>query len=224
MAAAAPSFWITSLISPAVRDAASWCASSRALTGTRKSSARRWKGWKISRSSPARSTLTSPTSPAPASCSPRAIWSSRNLRPITRSPWRRSTISPVLTSNSATTSSSACMAWANRFIAKSSAGRSSTGPAVFMPPSAPMRRCWPISSAACWKTARTLPSSTALPIPLYQWTPCWKTRSRWSRPMPFPAHGMTASPRPPTCSARNVKTPPASIFPVKRRSLHWTIP
>ena len=76
-------------------------------------------------------------------------------------PWRgRTTIA-------ANTSSSACTAWASRCTRKSSAATSSTGRAASMRRSARMRRCSPISCAACSRTAPTPRSSTASPTPAF---------------------------------------------------------
>ena len=58
--------WTTS---PSGSTGGSWCAWSRAPTGTPRSSARRSRGWRAFRSSPARPRPTSAISPTRASCS-----------------------------------------------------------------------------------------------------------------------------------------------------------
>ena len=63
---------------------------------------------------------------------------------------------------------------------KWSAATSSTAPAASMRRSARMRRCSPISCAACWKTAPTPRSSTASPTRAWRstsWSPI-RSRSR----------------------------------------------
>jgi hypothetical protein len=114
-----------------------------------------------------------------ACCWPRGTSSSRSLPPTMRSRWRRSIISLAQTSKSATMSFSACMAWASRFTAKSSASRTLTAHAVSMRLSGRTKRSWPTSFVGCWKMAPTLPSSTALPIRMCPSILCWKTRSPW---------------------------------------------
>ena len=69
------------------------------------------------------------------------------------------------TSMPASTSSSACTAWASRCTRRSSGRTSSTGRAASTRRSARTRRCSPIWCAACWRTAPTPRSSTRSPIP-----------------------------------------------------------
>ncbi|AWI55789.1 hypothetical protein AB395_0000103 [Sinorhizobium fredii CCBAU 45436] len=149
---------------------ASWSGSSRAPIGTPKSSGRNSTGSRISRSSPARSIQTFPTSPAPASCFRRRMRFSRNSPRTTprRSP--PSTTWPARTFTSASTSSSACTAWASRSMKRWSDGRISAGPAASMRRSARTKHCLPISSAACSRTAPTPPSCIASPIRAFRST------------------------------------------------------
>ncbi len=71
--------------------------------------------WRATRSTPARSTPTCPTSPARASCSSRAGRRLSAVRHAQRAhAVGRSTASPARTITRASTSSSACTAWANR--------------------------------------------------------------------------------------------------------------
>jgi len=65
-------------------------------------------------------------------------------------------------------------------------------------PSAGTRNCWPIWSAACWKTARTPPSSTAWPMPMCRW-PNWSA-IRWRTSPPCPCAAIPPLPCRATCS------------------------
>ena len=177
------------------------------LLGHARSSARRSTAWPAIRSTRARSTPTSPTSPAPASCWRRRMRCTRSSPPTTRTRWRRSTSWPgpnVLRRHS--TSSSACTAWASRCTSRSSARwrtASSAGPAASMRRSARTRRCWPTWCAGCWRTAPTPRSSTASPTsrsridelvadPVAQ----VEAHGRRGRPvgLPHPAHPAAARP------------------------------
>lgn len=80
-----------------------------------------------------------PTTPAPLP--PFTHWQGKNTR-------------------SGLTSSNACTAWANRSTVRLSGQTNSTAPHAFTRRLARMRHCWPIWSAACWKTGQTPPLST----------------------------------------------------------------
>ena len=71
------------------RAAADGPAGQRRLLGQRDQARAGRRAWRISRSSPARSTPTSPTSPARASCWPRQTRCSRSSPPTTPRPWPR---------------------------------------------------------------------------------------------------------------------------------------
>ena len=148
----------------AQRPPADGAAGQGRLLGHARSSARRSTGSTAIRSSRARSTPTSPTSPARASCWRRRTRLSRNSPRTTRRRWRRSTRWPAAISSAASTSSSACTAWASRSTTRSSAATSSTGRAASTRRSARTRRCSPTSCGACSRTAPTPRSSTASPI------------------------------------------------------------
>ena len=111
------------------------------------------------------STPTCPTSPARAGCWPRPMRRFRSSPRTMRSrsppsmPWPARTFMP------ASTSSSACTAWASRCTRRSWDRTSSTGRAASTRRSARTRRFWPIWCAACWRTAPTPRSSTRSPIP-----------------------------------------------------------
>ena len=75
--------------SPCGTTGGSWCGSSRAPTGTARSSRRRRRGCRASRSSPASPRPTSATSPTPGSSSTRATGSIRSSRRTTPTPSRR---------------------------------------------------------------------------------------------------------------------------------------
>jgi RHH-type proline utilization regulon transcriptional repressor/proline dehydrogenase/delta 1-pyrroline-5-carboxylate dehydrogenase len=72
------------------------------------------------------------------------------------------------------TSSSACTAWASRFMNRWWAR--SVGPAASMRRWARTRRCSPTWCGACWKTVPTPRSSTASPTRRSRWTRWSKTR------------------------------------------------
>ena len=74
-------------------------------------------------------------------------------------------------------------------------GRSWTAPAASTPRSAPTRPCWPISSAACSRTAPTPPSSTAWSTPRSRSTSWWPTRSPWPSASAARPYGRIPLPR-----------------------------
>ena len=92
----------------------------------------------------------------------------RSSRRTTRTRWRRSTSWPApIATRRASTSSSACTAWASRSTSRSSARsrrQARTVRAASTRRSARTRRCSPISCAGCSRTAPTRRSSTASPI------------------------------------------------------------
>ncbi len=117
------------------------------------------------RSSPARCTPTCPISPARASCSPRRMpsipqFATHNAQTLAGD--LSSMAGPIIIA--ASTSSSACTAWASRCTRRWSGRQARTGPAASTRPSARTRRCSPIWCAVCWRTAPTHRSSTASPI------------------------------------------------------------
>ena len=135
------------------------------LLGRARSSAPRWTGWTASRSTPARSTPTSPTSPARASC------------------WRRrDAVFPQFATHNAQTLAADLSPWPGRdfhrgqyeFQCLHGMGeplyeevvgpeQARTAPAASTRRSARTRRCSPTWCAGCWRTAPTPPSSTASP-------------------------------------------------------------
>ena len=115
-------------------------------------------------------------------------------------------------------SSSVCMAWARR----STPRPGSATPAGWFaptPPSASMRTCCPIWSAACSKTAPTQVSYTCcstIPCRRNRW---WSIRSRWSRRW---GRGRTrAFPGPPTSTVTGAIRP-GSTFPPRRSGPGWS--
>ena len=100
---------------------------------------------------------------------------SRSSRPTTPIRWPRFT---ELGRRQATTSSSACTAWARRSTTRWSGRRSWTAPAASTRRSARTRRCWPTSCGACSRTAPTRRSSTGWSIPRCRSTSWWPIRSR----------------------------------------------
>ena len=145
--------------SPRGRAVGSTCGSSRAPTGTARSSARRSAASTLTRSTRANATPTSPISRSRAGCCAPVSGSTRSSRRTTRTPWPTSRSSAA--SSIAASSSSGCTAWARSFTRRSWDAKGSIGRVASMPRSASMRTCCRTSYAGCSRTAPTRRSSTA---------------------------------------------------------------
>ena len=155
-------------------------------------------------------------SPARGVCSPVAM---RSIRSLPRTTLRRSAASSSFPATGATSSSSACTAWARRCTRGWSAPRRAGSRAGCTRRSAAIRTFCRTWSAACSRTAPTPRSSIASSMRTCR-------SRRWSRTPPpaWRASSPSAIPGsrcPPSCMAPSGAIRTASICAIRRRWIVW---